>query len=89
MRLSLTLAAGLALLAAPSLAQTAVYAFESKQNFCPAGLQPVTISGTICCGVPNKPQSYQQAMRHPVAKHYSHRTVMRARTCPEGVKGCF
>lgn len=89
MRLSLTLAAGLACLAAPALAQTAVYAYESKHNFCPAGLQPVSVAGAVCCGVPNQHQTYQQAKRHPVAKHYSHRTVVRARTCPEGVKGCF
>ncbi len=30
-----------------------VYAYPSKANYCPAGLQPVTVGGVICCGVPN------------------------------------
>ncbi|MAO00435.1 hypothetical protein [uncultured Roseovarius sp.] len=84
-------ALALACLGAPALAQSAkVYAYESKANYCPAGLQPVTISGVICCGEPNQTQSYQQAMRHPVTKvrHRSY-TATSHLNCPEGAKGCY
>ncbi|WP_425099622.1 hypothetical protein [Tropicibacter sp. S64] len=30
-----------------------MHSYPSKENFCPAGLQPVTLGGVICCGVPN------------------------------------
>lgn len=80
-----------ALLASPAMAQNVkVFAYESHANYCPAGLQPVTISGVICCGTPNQTQTYQQVMRHPVTK-VKHRTYT-ARShlnCPEGSKGCF
>ncbi|WP_146590717.1 hypothetical protein [Puniceibacterium confluentis] len=29
-----------------------VHTFPSSANYCPAGLQPVTVGGQICCGVP-------------------------------------
>ena len=62
-----------------------IFPYESKHNYCPAGLQPVTISGVICCGTPNQSVSYQSMMRHPTG-------VKKASTqgyqCPEGVKGC-
>jgi ABC-type sugar transport system substrate-binding protein len=84
-------ALALAALAAPAMAQSAkVYAYESKANYCPAGLQPVTLNGVICCGQPNQTQTYQQAMRHPVAKvrHRSY-TATSHLNCPEGAKGCY
>lgn len=84
-------ALALAALAAPAMAQSAkVYAYESKANYCPAGLQPVTLNGVICCGQPNQTQTYQQAMRHPVAKvrHRSYTTTSHL-NCPEGAKGCY
>jgi ABC-type sugar transport system substrate-binding protein len=84
-------ALALACLAAPAMAQSAkVYAYESQANYCPAGLQPVTISGVICCGTPNQTQSYQQVMRHPVAK-VRHRTYTATShlNCPVGEKGCY
>jgi hypothetical protein len=73
------------------MAQSAkVYAYESKANYCPAGLQPVTLNGVICCGQPNQTQTYQQVMRHPVAKvrHRSY-TATSHLNCPEGAKGCY
>lgn len=27
-------------------------------NYCPAGLQPITIGGVICCGTPNTTAHY-------------------------------
>ena len=65
-----------------------IYAYHSSHNFCPAGLQPVTMDGVICCGRPNQSISYQQALAHPVRK--KHKRVYRARqsSCPVGTKGC-
>lgn len=88
--LSSKLAAALALacLAGPALAQgPRVFAYETKANYCPAGLQPVTLNGAICCGTPNQSQTYQQAMRHPVAKRVRS-AVPRYDDCPPGAKGC-
>ncbi|WP_297774604.1 hypothetical protein [uncultured Roseovarius sp.] len=87
---SLISALALAVLAAPASAQgPKIYAYESHANYCPAGLQPVSINGVICCGEPNQSQSYQQAMRHPVAKvrHVS-RSARAHLNCPVGSKGC-
>lgn len=76
----------------PAQAQPKVYAVPSKVNYCPAGLQPITIDGVICCGTPNQTMSYNQMKAHPVARKKVHRakTVRRvAQTyCPEGMKGC-
>ncbi|PKQ11145.1 MAG: hypothetical protein CVT70_15920 [Alphaproteobacteria bacterium HGW-Alphaproteobacteria-1] len=85
-------ALALAGLAGPALAQgPRVYAYESKANFCPAGLQPVTLNGVICCGVPNQDQSYQEALRHPVSTrihHVARSARPRYDDCPPGSKGC-
>ena len=80
-----------ATVAAPALADAPkVYAYPSKENYCPAGLQPVTISGVICCGTPNQTMTYQQVMAHPVVKKKRHvHKVRHVENCPEGVKGCF
>ena len=64
-----------------------IYAYKSHANYCPAGLQPVTISGVICCGVPNQSVSYQQMLAHPVARKHVVRRSARA-DCPVGTKGC-
>ena len=92
---------GLALVAALGLAaimpQTAsadakIYPYKTSQNYCPTGLQPVSINGVICCGTPNQHVSYQSAMSHPVAKKKVHkvkRKTYHARAdCPIGTKGC-
>ena len=93
MRFSLTAALLAAVVAAPAAAQgPKIYAYGASANYCPSGLQPITMNGVICCGQPNQSQSYQQVMRHPVKKV---RHVKRARqtravdTCAEGVKGCY
>lgn len=92
---------GLALIAALGLmtgapqsatAQTKIYPYKTHENYCPAGLQPVSINGVICCGRPNQHISYQSAMAHPVAKKKHHRVTHkphRARNqCEVGTKGC-
>jgi len=63
-----------------------IYAYEGTANYCPAGLQPVSINGVICCGAPNRAQSYQQAKQHPVTRIRSARA--RYDECAPGVKGC-
>jgi len=67
-----------------------IYSYHSSHNFCPAGLQPVTMDGTICCGRPNQSISYQQALAHPVAKKKRIKRVRHVRrsNCPVGTKGC-
>jgi hypothetical protein len=58
--------------AAPAMAQEAkVYAYTGVGNYCPAGLQPVTLNGVICCGTPNA-GSYQQAMMTAAPKKHHH-----------------
>ncbi|WP_299045461.1 hypothetical protein [uncultured Tateyamaria sp.] len=81
----LLLGAGAAL--AQDQAGPKIYAYHSQHNFCPAGLQPVTMDGTICCGRPNQGISYQQALAHSVAKKRHVRRVKQS-SCPVGTKGC-
>lgn len=89
---TLTAAAVLSTLGAGAvLAQEAtgprIYAYHTA-NYCPTGLQPVTINGTTCCGVPNQTMSYKHALAHPVAKkRHVHRVAKRS-SCPVGTKGC-
>ena len=67
-----------------------IYAYKSHANYCPAGMQPVTMDGTICCGVPNQTHTYQQVMSHGVAKkrHVKRVRAVRRANCPVGTKGC-
>ena len=73
-------------------AEAKLYPYQSSANYCPAGLQPITISGVICCGTPNQSMSYQQANAHPVKRHRvakKRHYVRSARAhCPAGTKGC-
>ncbi|MET4100965.1 hypothetical protein ABIE58_000381 [Roseovarius sp. MBR-78] len=80
-------ALALAVAGGPALAEgPRVYAYEGGPNYCPAGLQPITLNGVICCGAPNQAQSYQQAQRHPVTRIRSAR--VRYDACLPGQKGC-
>lgn len=71
-------------------AELKVYAYPSSANYCPAGLQPVTLGGAICCGTPNQTMTYAEVKAHPVQRH--HRVVTPRRSarvpCPVGTKGC-
>ena len=73
-------------------AEAKIYAYPASANYCPAGLQPITISGVICCGVPNQHVSYHSMMKHPVRKHHVKKTYYKVRSarahCPAGQKGC-
>ena len=66
-------------------AETKIYPYHAAENFCPAGLQPVTMDGTICCGKPNQTMSYQAMMRHGTAKRHISQPKQ---DCPLGTKGC-
>jgi len=79
--LALALQGGAALAGGPG-----IYAYEGTANYCPAGLQPVSINGVICCGTPNRAESYQQAKQHPVTRIRSARA--RYYECLPGMKGC-
>lgn len=50
----------------PASSEIAVWAYPSKTNYCPAGLQPVVVGGVVCCGQPThvgyKP--HQKAKRY-------------------------
>ncbi len=51
-----------------------VHTFPTSANYCPAGLQPVTVGGRICCGTPNAGPYINQAggqrAHYPVHKVY-------------------
>ena len=53
MRIKTVLTAGFGLVmmgAVPTMAMDAkIYPYHGE-NFCPAGYQPITISGVVCCG---------------------------------------
>lgn len=90
MRLFRVIAAGAAFAVLSTVAALAdghtdgskIYVYHSSENYCPAGLQPVTLSGEICCGQPNQSMTYQQAMAHTSPKRHARSD------CPVGTKGC-
>jgi hypothetical protein len=98
MRLTTAFAAAVGLLSAglagPVSAEPKVYAYPSSANYCPAGLQPVTLGGAIGCGTPNQPMTYAEVKAHPVVHRHRHphRAVTLRRSarvpCPAGAKGC-
>ncbi|MEM8732339.1 MAG: hypothetical protein AAGF79_20710 [Pseudomonadota bacterium] len=63
-----------------------IYPTGSHVNYCPAGLQPVSMDGTTSCGVPNQTITYNEAKRTPYRRS---RHPGRTTSCPEGAKGCF
>jgi hypothetical protein len=84
--LSLTAAALAALTAVPAMADgPRLYPVPTNANYCPAGLQPITINGAICCGQPNTNVTWYEMKRHPV---YRAATYTRSYDCPVGSKGC-
>lgn len=97
MRLPTAMLAGLGMMGAVLLpaqvsAEAKIYPYPSHANYCPAGLQPVTISGVICCGTPNQHMTYQQVKAHPAprkshkVRYHTPRTV--TYSCVPGEKGC-
>jgi hypothetical protein len=98
MRLTTAIAAAIGLLSAGLAGQVSaepkLYAYPSSANYCPAGLQPVTLGGAIGCGTPNQPMTYAEVKAHPVVHRHPHRhrTAALRRSarvpCPVGAKGC-
>jgi len=84
-------AAMVAMWAMPVQAAPKVYA-AGGANYCPNGLQPITLNGVICCGTPNQSISYESAKAHPVTRKVrTHRVAKRTSrvVCPVGEKGCY
>lgn len=54
----------------PASPEAAVWAYPTSANYCPAGLQPVTIGGVICCG---KPTHVGYATHPTPRRHYKPR----------------
>ena len=96
MRLQTAMIVGISMMAgalAPAqvAAEPKIYPYPSTANYCPSGLQPITIAGVICCGTPNQNVSYQSIMAHPVkkarkARYYQPTPV--DYSCMPGEKGC-
>ncbi|MGR1580293.1 hypothetical protein ACSSNL_02395 [Thalassobius sp. S69A] len=79
----------MAVAGAPAMANgPAIYPYATTANYCPGGLQPISINGVICCGTPNQSMTYQQATSAPVKRSYRP-TKARSAICPEGEKGCY
>lgn len=94
MHLKSVVTAGFGLLAANLLpgqaaADVKIYSYSTSANYCPAGSQPITISGVICCGTPNQSMSYQQVKSAPAPRVRRVKQRRSARpTCQIGTKGC-
>ncbi|MCR8827982.1 hypothetical protein [Pseudosulfitobacter koreensis] len=80
--LALTLGTALPAMAADT---PQVYAYPSAQNYCLAGLQPVTIEGDISCGTPTVAVPYTTVMTHVVIRPKTHKSSY---DCQIGTKGC-
>ena len=53
--------------------------YPASANFCPQGLQPVTMGGVICCGTPNTTEVYS---------HGGGGKRSGSMSCQPGTKGC-
>lgn len=61
-----------------------IYAYPGENN-CPAGLQPITVGGVVCCGSPNTTGTYYNRASAPKKRVYqSHAPRAYA---PAGQKG--
>lgn len=58
-----------------------VHPYPASANYCPQGLQPITMGGVICCGTPTTSETYYN--RAGGKKRHSH-----TMSCPPGQKGC-
>lgn len=57
-----------------------VHPYPASANYCPQGLQPITMGGVICCGEPTTSETYYNR-----AGGKRHGQSM---SCPAGQKGC-
>ncbi|WP_428926006.1 hypothetical protein [Marinibacterium sp. SX1] len=95
--LTIVTLAAMAALSGPALASDAatiqqsssempvgIYATGSSVNYCPSGLQPVSVDGTTSCGTPNQQVTYAQAKQTPYRRSYGN-----SYSCAVGAKGCY
>ncbi len=47
----------------PATNEMPIYAYPSRHNYCPAGLQPIVMGGVICCGTPTHAAQVSHAPR--------------------------
>jgi len=67
--------------------EAVVYPYATAHNYCPEGLQPVTVTGVISCGRPTADvPSYQHVKMHGSRRHVARRH--KSSECPIGEKGC-
>ena len=85
---SLATLTALCVAAVPAAADSMKYYPYHGKNFCPAGLQPISMGGVICCGTPNTQVTYRQMMRHPSPVHHTPASHDKGKVCVEGEKGC-
>lgn len=57
-----------------------IHPAPASANYCPTGLQPITVGGVICCGTPNTGETYYNRA--------SQRSYWGGYDCPAGAKGC-
>ena len=62
-----------------------VYATGGSANYCPAGLEPVSVDGTTSCGTPNREGTYDRAKQAPDQRGKGGA----GGTCAPGIKGCY
>jgi hypothetical protein len=75
-------------------APSPVYSYKAGANYCPTGLEPVSIAGEVSCGKPNQQMTHQQMLAHPAsrtryrkAKSKAYHTIPQS-VCGVGMKGC-
>ena len=85
---SLATLTALSVAAVPAAADSMKYYPYHGKNFCPAGLQPISMGGVICRGTPNTHVTYRQMMRLPGPVHHTPASHDKGKVCVEGEKGC-
>lgn len=58
-----------------------IYPTGAKAHYCPAGLQPVSVDGSVSCGTPTTETTYAEAKATPYRSGGY-------RSCSVGAKGC-
>lgn len=56
-----------------------LHPYPARENYCPYGLEPITVGGVICCGTANTSEPYVNRAGRSAYRHSS---------CPPGAKGC-
>jgi hypothetical protein len=78
------LSISLVLSAGAAMAEQTLYPVESVDNFCPAGLRPVTHNGEVYCGIPNQEMTYNAVMSQRIKRTSSQAKM----ACGDGAESC-